>query len=180
MLIAFVYGDNFMDNRYVEKLVSKKTEISAIVLRISVLVIALFFSYVIASLIGFVYGLIAIFFLGYLTWYVFFMTSVEYEFVLVNNELTMDKIYGKNKRKTQQTVDVSKCEVIAPIESTYVSGYHRNTQMKAFDYTSGENNEPVYILIVSYGASTAKIYMEFDQKMLDAMKMAAPGKVKLS
>ena len=31
MLIAFVYGDNFMDNRYVEKLVSKKTEISAIV-----------------------------------------------------------------------------------------------------------------------------------------------------
>ncbi len=52
--------------------------------------------------------------------------------------------------------------------------------MKAFDYTSGENNEPVYILIVSYGASTAKIYMEFDQKMLDAMKMAAPGKVKLS
>lgn len=102
MLIAFVYGDNFMDNRYVEKLVSKKTEISAIVLRISVLVIALFFSYVIASLIGFVYGLIAIFFLGYLTWYVFFMTSVEYEFVLVNNELTIDKIYGKNKRKTQQ------------------------------------------------------------------------------
>ena len=180
MLIAFVYGDNFMDNRYVEKLVSKKTEISAIVLRISVLVIALFFSYVIASLIGFVYGLIAIFFLGYLTWYVFFMTSVEYEFVLVNNELTIDKIYGKNKRKTQHTVDVSKCEVIAPIESTYVSGYHRNTQMKAFDYTSGENNEPVYILIVSYGASTAKIYMEFDQKMLDAMKMAAPGKVKLS
>ncbi len=169
-----------MDNRYVEKLVSKKTEISAIVLRISVLVVALFFSYVIASLIGFVYGLIAIFFLGYLTWYVFFMTSVEYEFVLVNNELTIDKIYGKNKRKTQQTVDVSKCEVIAPIESTYVSGYHRNTQMKAFDYTSGENNEPVYILIVSYGASTAKIYMEFDQKMLDAMKMAAPGKVKLS
>lgn len=169
-----------MDNRYVEKLVSKKTEISAIVLRISVLVVALFFSYVIASLIGFVYGLIAIFFLGYLTWYVFFMTSVEYEFVLVNNELTIDKIYGKNKRKTQQTIDVSKCEVIAPIESTYVSGYHRNTQMKAFDYTSGENNEPVYILITSYGASTAKIYMEFDQKMLEAMKMAAPGKVKVS
>lgn len=169
-----------MDNRYVEKLVSKKTEISAIVLRISVLVVALFFSYVIASLIGFVYGLIAIFFLGYLTWYVFFMTSVEYEFVLVNNELTIDKIYGKNKRKTQQTIDVSKCEVIAPIESTYVSGYHRNTQMKAFDYTSGENNEPVYILIASYGASTAKIYMEFDQKMLEAMKMAAPGKVKVS
>lgn len=169
-----------MDNRYVEKLVSKKTELNVIALRVAVLVITLFFSYVIASLIGFVYGLIAIFFLGYLTWYVFFMTSVEYEFVLVNNELTIDKIYGKNKRKTQQTVDVSKCEVIAPIESTYVSGYHRNTQMKAFDYTSGENNEPVYILIAPYGASTAKIYMEFDQKMLDAIKMAAPGKVKIA
>lgn len=169
-----------MDNRYVEKLVSKKTELNVIALRVAVLVVTLFFSYVIASLIGFVYGLIAIFFLGYLTWYVFFMTSVEYEFVLVNNELTIDKIYGKNKRKTQQTVDVSKCEVIAPIESTYVSGYHRNTQMKAFDYTSGENNEPVYILIAPYGASTAKIYMEFDQKMLDAIKMAAPGKVKIA
>ncbi|MCI8718604.1 MAG: hypothetical protein K1W19_01955 [Lachnospiraceae bacterium] len=168
-----------MDNRYVEKLVSKKTEISAIMLRVAVLVAALFFSYIITFFMG-IYGIIAIFFLGYVTWYVFFMTSVEYEFVLVNNELTIDKIYGKNKRKNQQTVDVSKCEVIAPIESTYVSGYHRNTQMKAFDYTSGENSEPVYILIVPYGASTAKIYMEFDQKMLDAMKMAAPGKIKLS
>ena len=87
---------------------------------------------------------------------------------------------GKNKRKNQQTIDVSKCEVIAPVESTYVSGYHRNSQMKSFDYTSGTGGEPVYIMIAPYGAASAKIYMEFDEKLLEAMKMAAPGKVKTS
>ena len=60
-----------MDNRYVEKLVSKKTEISAIMLRVAVLVAALFFSYIITFFMG-IYGIIAIFFLGYVTWYVFF------------------------------------------------------------------------------------------------------------
>ena len=79
-----------------------------------------------------------------------------------------------------RSIDVSKCEVIAPVESTYVSGYHRNSQMKSFDYTSGTGGEPVYIMIAPYGAASAKIYMEFDEKLLEAMKMAAPGKVKTS
>lgn len=166
-----------MDNRYVEKLVSKKTDIGAILLRIATVVVSLLLMYITSFFWG-IYGLLAIFVLGYAIYYVFFITSVEYEFVLVNNELTIDAIYGKNKRKNQQTIDVSKCEVIAPVESTYVSGYHRNSQMKSFDYTSGNNEEPVYLLIAPYGAGTAKVYMEFDKKMLDAMKMAAPGKVK--
>lgn len=169
-----------MDNRYVEKLVAKKTTTNAIILRVFTLVAALFLMYVVAVIVGVIYSLVALFFLGYMVYYVFLMTSVEYEFVLVNNELTIDAIYGKNKRKNQQTFDVSKCEVIAPLESTYVSGYHRNNQMKSFDYTSGENREQIFIFIIPYGASTAKLYMELDQQILDAVRMAAPGKVKLS
>lgn len=168
-----------MDNRYVEKLVSKKTDTKVVLLRIFTVVTALLFMYILSFFLG-IYGLVAMFVLGYAIYYVFFITSVEYEFVLVNNELTIDAIYGKNKRKNQQTIDVSKCEVIAPAESTYVSGYHRNSQMKSFDYTSGNNEEPVYIIIAPYGAATAKIYMEFDERLLDAIKMAAPGKVKIS
>jgi hypothetical protein len=106
------------------------------------------------------------------------MTYVEYEFVLVKNELTIDAIYGKNKRKSLHTIDVSKCELIAPVTSTYAAGYDRNTEMKSFDYTSGEGKEPVYLLITNFGAAPAKIYMEMDEKMLEGMKMAAPGKLK--
>lgn len=168
-----------MENRYVEKLVSKKTDTKAVLLRVFTIVAALFLMYILSFYLG-IYGLVAMFFLAYGIYYVFFITSVEYEFVLVNNELTIDAIYGKNKRKNQQTIDVSKCEVIAPVESTYVSGYHRNSQMKSFDYTSGNGGEPVYIMIAPYGAASAKIYMEFDEKLLEAMKMAAPGKVKTS
>lgn len=173
-----------MDDNYVEKLVSKKADTKALLLRAGVVAAALFVLYLSIFFLGtlglLAYGLVAVFFLIWLVYYVFFMTSVEYEFVLVKSELSIDVIYGKNKRKHQQTIDVAKCELIAPVESSEARGYNRAAQMKTFDYTSGKNEEPVYLLVAPYGASMAKVYMEFDEKMLAAMKMAAPGKIKLS
>lgn len=173
-----------MENSYVEKLVTKKPDMKTMMVRVITVVISLLVIYLgffyLGTLGMAVYGLVVLFFMAWLVWYVFSVTYVEYEFVLVKNELSIDGIYGKNKRKHLQTIDVSKCEVIAPRESTYVAGYDRNTQIKSFDYTSGTNEEPVFILITSYGAGTAKVYMEFDQKMIDGVKMAAPGKLKLS
>lgn len=171
-----------MEENYVEKLVSKKTDTKAIALRTVTIVAVVFVLYLSLFYLGtlglLIYGLVAVFFLIWLVYYVFCMTSVEYEFVLVKNELSIDIIYGKNKRKNQQTIDVSKCELIAPAESMAAAPYHKANQMQTFDYTSGNGQEEIYLLVIPYGASKAKLYMEADKKMLDAFRMVAPGKVK--
>ncbi len=170
-----------MENGYVEKMVTKAADLKIYLIRTAVILAAVLVTYLGFVLFGVlgaaVYGLIILFLMAWLVYYVFSVTYVEYEFVLVKNELTIDAIYGKNKRKNLHTIDVSKCEVIAPYDSTYAAGYHRNEKMTAFDYTAG-TGEPVYLLAFGYGASNAKLYMEFDEKMLNGMKMAAPGKVK--
>lgn len=171
-----------MNEQYVEKLVSRKADSKIILLRALVLAavfLVLYLSIFFLGTLGLLaYGLIAVFLLCWLVYYVFMMTSVEYEFVLVKNELTIDAIYGKNKRKNKQVVDISKCEVIGPTDHPHVIGYHKAAKMKTFDYTSGRGEEPVYLLVAPYGAEMCKVYMEMDDRMLDGMKMAAPGKVK--
>ena len=151
-------------------------------IRTGVIVLGLLIVYLSVVFLGYLsvayYGLISVFLLVWLIYYVFYMTSVEYEYALVKNELSIDIIYGKNKRKNEQNIDVSKCELIAPVNSSEAQAYRNATQMKTFDYTSGENTEQVYLLITPYGASVARVYLEFDEKLLAAVKIAAPGKVK--
>ena len=164
-----------MNDNYVEKLVKKKADAKTMLIRTGVIVLGLLIVYLSVVFLGYLsvayYGLISVFLLVWLIYYVFYMTSVEYEYALVKNELSIDIIYGKNKRKNEQNIDVSKCELIA-------QAYRNATQMKTFDYTSGENTEQVYLLITPYGASVARVYLEFDEKLLAAVKIAAPGKVK--
>ncbi len=167
-----------MNNAYVEKIVKKKSTPQTALIRILSALSVVIVSYVIMVLMGLIYGLLVIAAGACLVYYVFLNTSIEYEFILVKSELSIEAIYGKNRRKMLHTFDVSKCEIIAPADSTYVAGYHKNEQMKSLDYTSGIGEEPVYILLVSYGAESAKLYMEFNDRMLEAMRLAAPGKVK--
>ena len=171
-----------MNDNYVEKLVKKKADAKTMLIRTGVIVLGLLIVYLSVVFLGYLsvayYGLISVFLLVWLIYYVFYMTSVEYEYALVKNELSIDIIYGKNKRKNEQNIDVSKCELIAPVNSSEAKTYRNATQMKTFDYTSGENTEQVYLLIAPYGASVARVYLEFDEKLLAAVKIAAPGKVK--
>lgn len=166
-----------MNNGYVEKLVKKKTTTQTTFIRILAVLAAILISYV-SNVYWGIYALLVVFACAYGVYYLFLNTSVEYEFVLIKNELTIEAIYGKNRRKQLHTIDVSKSDLIAPAESTEAAYYHRNTQMKTLDYTSGEGEEPVYLLVVSCGAETVKLYMEFNERMLEGMKQAAPGKVK--
>lgn len=41
-------------------------------------------------------------------------TNVEYEYIITNNEMDIDKIIGRSKRKRMITVDLSQAEEFAP------------------------------------------------------------------
>ncbi len=167
-----------MGDTYVEHMVKAKTSNTQMMIRMTAIVGCIFVAYIALVILGITFAAIAIFGLAYLVYYIIIMTDLEYEYVLVNGELTIDCIYGKSKRKQAAKFDITKCEMIAPIESTYVAGYNRNENMKKMDYTSGGSLDNVYLLIIAYGAESAKVYLEMTTEMLSAMKTSAPNKVK--
>lgn len=166
-----------MENSYVEQLVKRQNSTLQIGLRVGAVVSAVVITYIMMLLIGII-SLVAAFALGYGVYYVFIMTSLEYEYVFVNGELTVDIVYGKSKRKRSGTFDIKKSEIIAPLKSDYAAMYHKNMQMKAFDFTSGTDEDKVYLMAAPYGAGTAKVYFEPNENMLNAMRTQAPSKVK--
>lgn len=168
-----------MGDSYVEQLVKKQNSVMQIGLRVASVVSAVVITYIMMLLIGII-SLVAAFALGYGVYYVFIMTSVEYEYVLVNGELTVDTVYGKSKRKRAGVYDIKKSEIIAPVKSDYAAVYNKNTQIKSFDFTSGTDEDKAYLMVAPYGAGSARVYFEPNEELINAMRFQAPSKVKLN
>ena len=83
-----------MNDNYVEKLVKKKADAKTMLIRTGVIVLGLLIVYLSVVFLGYLsvayYGLISVFLLVWLIYYVFYMTSVEYEYALVKNELSIE------------------------------------------------------------------------------------------
>lgn len=163
---------------YAEQLVKKNATLKDMAIRTFATAAAVLVSYAFMILIG----LISIIFISAIIvgiYFVYINTSVEYEYSIAGDRLTIDAIYGRKRRKNLFVYEVTKSEIIAPKDNAYVSGYDRNQEMKSYDFTSGNDSENIYIMITPYGASTCKVYFEPNQKIVDAIKTVAPSKIKM-
>ncbi len=100
----------------VEYMVKKKTDSSAIIKRIVMIIVAIA---VVASLFYFFWhlfalGAVALLLIAYVVKMLWGMTSIEFEYTIVQGELTMDKIIGARKRKTIASLLIRDAESIAP------------------------------------------------------------------
>jgi len=100
----------------IEYMVKKKTDSSAIIKRIIMIVAAVA---LVASLFYFFWelfalGAVALILVAYVVKMLWGMTSIEYEYCIVQGELTMDKIIGARKRKTIASFLIRNAETIAP------------------------------------------------------------------
>lgn len=112
----------------------------------------------------------------YLAYLAFVYTSVEWEYSLVNGELTIDKILGKRKRKPGETYDIRKATLIAPTYSDEVQT--KSEFLTKIEYTATNNKDNHYSIIIDDvdGVKGAlMITFEPDEKMLDAMYNVRPN-----
>lgn len=101
-----------MDN-YVEQIISKKSESRDIALRLLIflglsLVAAL--ALISTALFGFPFLIVIAIGAVYLMWFLLGNTSIEYEYIVTNNELDIDKIIGRRKRKRLITMKLNLAE----------------------------------------------------------------------
>ena len=163
-----------MNDTYVEVMVARKK--NPLLLPLKIVLYALTAVCVVMGLgnglffIGAVaFGLTAYFFLP--------MLDIEYEYLFVEKEISIDKIMSKEKRKNVYNVDLNRMEIIAPVNSHELDSY-KARGVRIHDFTSGTDDARVYSIVYEAGAEgTVLVNIEPNEEMLRALKNVFPRKI---
>lgn len=161
-----------MNETYVECLVKRKTP--AYMKFLKILSIMLTVCFIVLGMVFLVGLLLAIIF-GVAAYFIYLNADLEYEYLYVDKELTIDKVMAKSRRKRVATFDLNKMEIVAPIKSWHLDNYKNRTD-KVFDYSSGEERQPDKRFLFFYDGQK-KIIFEPNEEMVKAMQFSAPRKV---
>ena len=161
-----------MNETYVEWLVKKKTPAYMTLLRILSVMLTVCF-----VLVGLVYvpALLIGIALGVASYFIYMNSDLEYEYLYVDKELTVDKVMAKSKRKRAAVYDMGKLEILAPVKSWRLDNYKNRTD-KAVDYSSGEEKQPDTRYVMFYDGKQ-KVIIEPNEELIKAIQTVAPRKV---
>ena len=102
--------------------------------------------------------------------------DIEYEYLYLDKEITIDKIMSREKRKNVYTVDLNKMEFMAR-ESSHELDPFKARNLKTHDFTSGQDLSPVYTIVIATGTDTELVNIEPNEEMLHAIRTVFPRKV---
>ena len=161
-----------MSDLYSELLVTRKPSGSDSVLRIGAYVLTGLA--VIAGLIVHPLILILAVVLGVVDYFLIPRLSLEFEYLHVNDELDIDKIFSKSKRKKAASIDLNKMEVLAPLGSHQLDSYQN---AKTIDFSANDSENKPYAMIVADEKEQKKYLVQLDQRIFDNIKRRFPRKV---
>lgn len=162
-----------MSDTYVECLVKGKTSILMQVLK--VVLIAITIACGLLGLMGFIVFLVIAVVAGAAAYFVFLNADIEYEYLYLDKEITVDKVMAKSTRKRVGTYKVERIEIFAPIKSYHIGDF-KNRMVKEFDYSGGEVAEPDNRYVLYYEGGE-KIILSPSREMVNAVRNVAPRKV---
>lgn len=160
-----------MDN-YCEQLVEKK-KTGADIVRMITLSLALILAASACMFASIVFGLsflviIAVGLLALGVWLVSGM-NIEYEYIITNNEMDIDKIIGKRKRKRMITIDLTKVDDFG--------GYPSEKDIEAdatVHATTGLEKNAHYLLVQHNDYGKVKVIFNPNEKLREAIAQEVP------
>lgn len=164
-----------MAEAYRELLILQKENIRDKVLGITMVVLAAvsaigaFFS---------LFSLIGIPVFGILSYILYFRKmTVEYEYVYMDKELRIDRIYNQSKRKRVDTLDLNKMEILAKADSDLLDSYS-NRSVDISDYSTDSEDTEELATYEMYYDGKRKLILSLDRQMIDMMKTTLSYKMK--
>ena len=94
---------------------------------------------------------------------------IEYEYSYFDGDIRFAKIINKSKRKALKGYSMEDVQIIAPIEDRSVYQYLHNSSNKIKDYTSGNADAKVYVLVAKVPEGLEVVKYEPDEKYLDSV-----------
>lgn len=162
-------------NEHIELLIAVKPKMLNNILKIALWVIAALS--LLASFVG-ILGIISLIIAiaaGVAAYIIGMRADLEYEYTLTDKEIDIDAIFSKQKRKSITNLDLTKLEIMAPLDSYRLDGY-KNRNVKTEDYSSGEESNKKNMYVMYYDGSR-KIIIEPDEQLYKAIYSVAPHKV---
>lgn len=99
---------------------------------------------------------------------------IEYEYLYLDKELSVDKIKNKSRRKKVAVYSISKMEIMAPKGSHRLDSYQN---LKVRDFSSATQEGHAYELVVDGEKGRERIIIDTNEELLKAMRMSAPRNV---
>lgn len=162
-----------MSDSYVECLVKHRTPTVKVILRVLFLVLIVLFVLLFFA-VGFPALIMAVV-CGVLSYFMSLECSVEYEYLYVDREISIDKISAQKKRKTVEKLNTEKIEILAPVKSWHLDEY-KNRQLKVKDYSIGYEAQPDKRYMLIYN-NEVKVLLSPNSAFIAAVKNIAPRKV---
>ena len=162
-----------MSDVYVECLVQAKG--SALGKLLKYVLIALTVVFGIMSVAGVLVAVLGAVATGVGAYFAHLNTDIEYEYLYLDKELSVDKVMAKSKRKRVGTYSLEKIEALAPIKSYHLDSF-KNRTVKEIDYSIGEELQPDLRYALYYEGGE-KIILSPSTELVKAMKSVAPRKV---
>lgn len=163
-----------MNESYKELLVKKEKGIKEALIRTVSIVFTVLLGFF-TLLTGNIYIFVAVIVLGVLDYFIFQWTDIEYEYLYLDKEISVDKIMAKTRRKKMTTIDVNKVEIMAPVKSHQLDSY-RNRQTKVTDLSAGHDLPDQKLYWVFYEGNQ-KFLMNLTEDFAKTIKGIAPRKV---
>lgn len=164
-----------MNETYVECMVKKETKVIIKFLKIFLITLAVVLFIASVLLFGSMIGFIVSIALGVGAYFMSTYSEVEFEYLYVDKQITVDKIFNKSRRKRAAVYDVEKMEILAPINSHSLDDY-KNRQVKVQDYSSGTEQQPEKRYVFFYQGQQ-KVIFEPSEEFVKAIYNVAPRKV---
>jgi hypothetical protein len=165
-----------MTDNYVELLVKKKTSAMVKALRFSCILMGVFQLFIGALFhVWFFMGTGVLFIV--LAWIVAYQGNIEYEYLYLDRQFSVDKIHNRRKRKKIAEYDLAtELEVLAPAGSHQLD-YMKERVSRTRNYTSGNEDARVYEMVVHVGEELWLVKIEMTEELFGQLHMAAPRKV---
>ena len=105
--------------------------------------------------------------------------NIEYEYILTNSEIDIDKIMAKRGRKRIVSFDFKDVEIMANITDNDHNSEYRNVKdgVKVYDLTGNKANGNVYFADVAIEGEQVRILIQPTSKMLESIKKYNPRKI---
>lgn len=162
-----------MNESYVECLIKHKTPTVKAALRILFIALSVLFV-LLFLMVGFP-ALIMALICGVLSYFMSLECHVEYEYLYVDRELSIDKISAQKKRKTVEKLNTEKIEILAPVNSWHLDEY-KNRQLKQKDYSVGYEAQPDQRYMLIYN-NEMRMLLSPNAALIAAVKSVEPRKV---
>ncbi len=112
----------------------------------------------------------------YLAYRLITSRNVEYEYVVTNGDLDIDKIISQRKRKRVFSANCKEFEVVARVKSNSFSQSVQSIKNR-IDASSSVDSPDAYFATLNYKGEKTLVIFEPDERMLNNFKIFIPRKV---